>query len=252
VRWVKADPTFFLKTDYASLEYLRVVSWLMDAVPSSERPRVESVLRSCSMLSLRGGSALRADRFEPGSLLLIEDGLVFVAASTGGSARRIVVGVAGSGSVLLPPGTHERLEGLADTRITLVSSGANRRLLEIPAAAVEIADAIKRGLHDGRESLALFASRRPADRVRRKLIQLAHNYGKVGTDGLILDMPLTHELLADMIGSTRETVTRALAQLAHEGIIRHERGRYRIAVPPDPSRLVAHQTTTRRASSLRY
>jgi CRP-like cAMP-binding protein len=220
----------------------------MDVVPPSERPRVESVLRSCSVLSLGGGSALGPDRFEPTSLLLIEDGLVLVAASTGGSARRIVVGLAGSSSVLLPPDAHERLEGLAaDTRMTVVSSRANRRLLEIPTAAVEISEAIKRGLHDGRENLALFASRRPADRVRRKLIQLAHDYGKVGTDGLILDLPLTHELLADMIGSTRETVTRALAQLAREGIIRHERGRYRIAVPPDPSRLVAHRTTTRGA-----
>jgi CRP-like cAMP-binding protein len=66
-----------------------------------------------------------------------------------------------------------------------------------------------------------------------KLAQLARSYGRVGTDGLVLDLPLTHELLAEMVGSTRETVTRALARLAHEGMIRHERGRYRLAVRPD-------------------
>jgi len=81
-----------------------------------------------------------------------------------------------------------------------------------------------------------------------KLIQLACSYGKVGTDGLLLDLPLTHELLADMVGSTRETVTRALAQLAHEGIIRHERGRYRIAVPPEAIDTLASRFSSRDAA----
>jgi CRP-like cAMP-binding protein len=47
-----------------------------------------------------------------------------------------------------------------------------------------------------------------------------------------LDLPLTHELLADMVGSTRETVTRSLAQLADEGLITHARGRYLLAGSP--------------------
>ena len=86
------------------------------------------------------------------------------------------------------------------------------------------------------------------NRVWLKLIQLACSYGKVGTDGLLLDLPLTHELLADMVGSTRETVTRALAQLAHEGIIRHERGRYRIAVPPEAIDTLASRFSSRDAA----
>jgi len=89
------------------------------------------------------------------------------------------------------------------------------------------------GLRDCRESLGQFACPRHADRVHVKLVQLARSYGRVGTDGLLLDLPLTHELLAELIGSTRETVTRALARLAHEGIVRQERGRYRFAVRPD-------------------
>jgi len=117
--------------------------------------------------------------------------------------------------------------------MTLLPNSANQLLLQIPAAASAIVEGVKDGLHDYRESLAHFASRRPADRVRLKLIQLARSYGKVGTEGLLLDIPLTHELLADMVGSTRETVTRALAQLTQEGIIRHQRGRYQIAVPPE-------------------
>jgi CRP/FNR family transcriptional regulator, cyclic AMP receptor protein len=209
------------------------MSWLVDAVPSSERAAVESALGSCSVLSLLGGSSLGADRFDSVSMLLIEEGLVLMSATDRGSVRRIVVSLTGPGSVVLPPGADERLEALADARVTLVSSSSNRRLLEIPAAAISIVDEIRAGLQDCRQSLAHFASHRHTERVRLKLIQLALSYGKVGTDGLLLEVPLTHELLADMIGSTRETVTRALAQLAHEGIIQHERGRYRVGIPPE-------------------
>jgi CRP-like cAMP-binding protein len=55
----------------------------------------------------------------------------------------------------------------------------------------------------------------------------------VNAEGVSLHLPLTHELLADMVGSTRETVTRALAQLAHEGFVRHEHGAYRLALVPE-------------------
>jgi CRP-like cAMP-binding protein len=207
------------------------VSWLTDVVAFGERTTVEAVLDSCSMLRLLAGSSLGADRFDTVSMLLVEDGLVLVSTSNRGSAHRVVVGIAGPGSVLLPPGAHERLEALADARVTLVPSSAHRRLLGIPSAALTIADGLAGGLRDCRQSLGQFACRRHADRVHMKLVQLARSYGKVGTDGFVLDLPLTHELLGEMVGSTRETVTRALAQLAHEGIVQHERGRYRLTVP---------------------
>jgi CRP-like cAMP-binding protein len=210
-----------------------VVSWLVDAVPSSERAGVEAAMGSCSVLSLLGGASLGGDRFDGVSLLLIEEGLVLTSALNRESVRRAIVGLAGPGSVVLPPGADERLEALVDTRVTLVSASSNQRLFEIPAAASSIVDGMRVGLEDCRQSLAHFASRRHAERVRRKLIQLARSHGKVGTDGLLLDLPLTHELLADMVGSTRETVTRALAQLARRGIIEHERGRYRVRIPPE-------------------
>jgi CRP-like cAMP-binding protein len=209
------------------------VSWLTDAVPSGERTTVETALDFCSALTLLAGSSLGADRFETVSMLLVEDGLLLVSTSNRGSARRLVVGLAGPGSVLLPPSAHERLEALADARLTLVPSSSQRRLLASPSAALAILDGLSSGLRDCRQSLGQFACRRHADRVQMKLTQLARSYGKVGTDGLVLDLPLTHELLGEMVGSTRETVTRALAQLAHEGMVRHERRRYRLAGRPD-------------------
>jgi CRP-like cAMP-binding protein len=211
------------------------VSWLVDVVPPTEKARVESALASCSVLSMPGGSSLGADRFESVPLLSVEDGIVFVWAPKRGSADRIVVNVAGPGAILIAPAAHERLEALSDARLMLIPTTTQRRLLEITSAATAIVEAVAGGLRECRESLAHFASRRHTDRVGQKLVQLARTYGKVGTEGLVLDIPLTHELLADMVGSRRETVTRSLARLAQDGLIRHERGRYLVAVPPDAS-----------------
>ena len=202
------------------------MSWLVDVVPLRERPRVESALACCSLLSLPRGGSLGAVRFEGVPLISIEDGIAIVSAGNRGSARRIVVGLAGPGAILLAPARDERLEALADTRLTLISASAHLRLLEIAPAASVIVDAVEDGLRDCRDSLAQFGSRHHADRVCEKLVQLARTHGKVGTKGLLLDLPLTHELLADMVGSTRETVTRSLARLAAQGLIRQEGGRY--------------------------
>ena len=74
------------------------------------------------------------------------------------------------------------------------------------------------------------------DRVRAKLVQLACDHGRVGRDGVRLDIPLTHELLGEMVGSARETVTRALDELQAEGFVVRRGRSYRILV--DPSELL--------------
>jgi CRP-like cAMP-binding protein len=211
------------------------VSWLFKALPREERARIDSVLASCATLSLRAGSALEAARLEAASLLAVEEGLVSLSAADGGG-RRMVVAFAGARSLALPPAGHERLEALADSELTLVTASAYQALLGVPETAAAIADGLSVRLRDCQESLRQFSNPRHVGRVRQKLIQLARTHGKAGSSGVWLSLPLTHEVLAEMVGSTRETVTRAMSQLAREGFVRHERGAYRLAVPPEAFR----------------
>ena len=46
-------------------------------------------------------------------------------------------------------------------------------------------------------------------------------------------LEVTHELVGEMVGSARETVTWAFAQLAREGFARREGRAYRLAVSPE-------------------
>jgi CRP-like cAMP-binding protein len=70
------------------------------------------------------------------------------------------------------------------------------------------------------------------DRVREKLLELARDHGRVGREGIRLDFPLTHDLLGEMTGSARETVTRALDELQREGFVQRRGRTYSLHVSP--------------------
>jgi CRP-like cAMP-binding protein len=52
------------------------------------------------------------------------------------------------------------------------------------------------------------------------LLQLAGKYGRVTYAGVAIDMRLTHEELAKLVGANRATVSACLSQLQHEGFYR--------------------------------
>ncbi len=65
------------------------------------------------------------------------------------------------------------------------------------------------------------------DRTRRAIEELAPSGGEPGLSAW--SPPVTHQQLADLVGSSRETVTRALQELKRDGAV-HQRGkRYRRA-----------------------
>lgn len=63
--------------------------------------------------------------------------------------------------------------------------------------------------------------------VRRRLVHLllhfTEDFGVADGDFIRVDAPVTHEDLATLIGSTRETVTTTLSRLSREGVVRARR-----------------------------
>ncbi len=84
------------------------------------------------------------------------------------------------------------------------------------------------------QRLAFFRSISSIRRMDERLLilfwHLCDRWATAGPRGFTLRLPLTHETIAKLIGTHREPVTRALGQLADEGLIRRE---------PDNSWLVA-------------
>jgi hypothetical protein len=186
-------------------------------------------LRECVELVLAQGQVRPVRSLPTAALFAVEDGFVAVR-RTVSHPRSVIVDEAASGGMLLPPTADEELVGLLRSRVRVISSAALDRLLSESEGAHVIWDALSSALRRREELIASLSNPRHLERVRDKFLRLARDYGKVGADGVLIDIPLTHELLAEMVCSARETVTRAVDELEREGFIARERGGYRVAV----------------------
>jgi CRP-like cAMP-binding protein len=76
---------------------------------------------------------------------------------------------------------------------------------------------ITRRLRQTEAVLAMVGYRRVEDRLRHLLLLLKQEIGQPVSSGTRLSVRLTHQQLANAIGTTRVTVTRLLSQLKEEG-----------------------------------
>lgn len=70
--------------------------------------------------------------------------------------------------------------------------------------------------------IQFLAMPRPDLRIVELLNRLASLYGVPEEDGVRINTPLTHELVAALTGTSRVTVTRTIMKLKSEGVIRNE------------------------------
>lgn len=102
---------------------------------------------------------------------------------------------------------------------------SERDLVELlggePAAAVDIISNFARRLTESQVLIEDLMNNSVNLRLYRTLLELAREFGLRSSAGrgAVIDMPLTHQRLADMIGSNRVTVTRKLLELQKRGMI---------------------------------
>jgi len=58
-----------------------------------------------------------------------------------------------------------------------------------------------------------------ATRIAKLIVRLAAQYGARAGKDIVLDIPLTHQEIADMVGTSRQTVTSALSALNRQGVL---------------------------------
>jgi CRP-like cAMP-binding protein len=216
---------------------------LDSTIRPSDRHELGRLLAVCPRLTLHAGDVRNADDFSEATLLLVEAGLVVIA-SAARPKRRIVLSFCSPGTLLPSPRSDEQLAALADSAVISLGPGVLQSLLQLPSAAAEIVDALLEALRERQESLAQFANVAHAERVRRKLLQLARTHGTVVTGGVRVELPLTHQLLGQAVGSARETVTSALRTLEREGFLVREGRLYRLMISPEILDLDEHSPAT--------
>jgi CRP-like cAMP-binding protein len=207
-------------------------SWLLGGLEEDERKLASAILENCPARLLPAGSRRRVGDLVHAEVLLVESGFLVIRASSRG-ARHVVVAEAGAGSILLAPDDREHAQALADCWVTALPASQLEGLLAIPPAAAILLRGLETTLRRRQEAASYFGSVHHVDRVRRKLAQLGQEFGRVKPDGIRIEFPLSHDLLADMVASARETVTRSVDELQRSGFVARDGHTYRLLVAPE-------------------
>ena len=88
-----------------------------------------------------------------------------------------------------------------------------------PEAAMAVLAAVAQRLREANEMAGDLAFLDVGGRLAKKLLELAATHGVEKSGGILLDLPLTQEELANMVGVTRESVNRHLSLLRRQGVI---------------------------------
>lgn len=91
-----------------------------------------------------------------------------------------------------------------------------------PEVAEQLLAALARRLRRTNEALADLVFSDVPGRVAKALLDLADRFGRTEGDGVRVEHDLTQEELAQLVGASRETVNKALADFAHRQWLRLE------------------------------
>ena len=147
------------------------------------------------------------------------------------SGRRLTLAIIGQGQLFGETalvGEQKRrwiAEALEDTVLCIVHKDDFLRIARRnPDLALKISALIGERLVEVENKLEDLLFKGVHARLARTLLQLAQQYGTQDADGMSLRFQLTHEELAHLIGSTRETTSLALGDLERQGVISKQRG----------------------------
>ncbi|MEO6387198.1 MAG: Crp/Fnr family transcriptional regulator [Croceibacterium sp.] len=209
---------------------------------------------ACSVLSEGERDALarsgRIRKLERGELLfaagdehavcatLIKGALKVTSVDEEGTERILaLVHPAGFVGELFAPFAHHDVVALTDSELcVLPQSEIGRAVDQYPRLAQALLRRSQEDLHDSRELLALSGRRSASAKVGGLLLGLAEGASDSPCHpARSFDLPLTRGEIANMLGLTIETVSRAITRFERDGLIRRKGARGIDLV--DPARL---------------
>jgi CRP/FNR family transcriptional regulator, cyclic AMP receptor protein len=207
-------------TDGGRVQLLEVDSELGAVLPEDERGRAARALLVQSLVVEPGPwDAPPSSAFA----LLVAEGLVVRETAVGG---RLLPQVLGAGDVLE---SWPEPEGVLGAEVaTAVAEQATLLVLDArflaaaarwPSLMVEVQRRLAIQAHRLAVQGAICQLARVELRVLALLWHLAERWGRVGREGVVLPVKLTHETLGRFVGARRPSVTLAMGQLADDGLI---------------------------------
>lgn len=104
-------------------------------------------------------------------------------------------------------------------------------MLQYPQLAINGMEMIAKRFAGLQQSYHQLMTQRVEQRIARTLLQLVRQFGKKADDGILIDMPLSRQDLAEMTGTNLYNVSRFLSKWEQEGIIKTGRKRVILCQP---------------------
>jgi CRP-like cAMP-binding protein len=161
---------------------------------------------------------------DPGdSLYVIVSGKIKLARGSG-DGRESLLSVLGPGEMfgelsLFDPGPRlSTAYVVSDTELISLGNDALRRFLgEHPEVAMQMLAGLAHRLRRTNEGMSDLVFTDVPGRVAKALLDLSDRFGRRTEEGVSVAHDLTQEELAQLVGASRETVNKALADFAHRG-----------------------------------
>ena len=177
---------------------------------------------------LAKGETLFAEGDPGDRLYVIIDGKIKLGRSSN-DGRESLLGVLGPGEMfgelsLFDPGPRTSTATALTDAVVLGLSNQQLRpwLAGRPEVAEALLQALARRLRRTNEAMSDLVFSDVPGRVAKALMDLGEKFGTVTPDGLLVTHDMTQEELAQLVGASRETVNKALADFAQRGWIRLE------------------------------
>ncbi len=149
-----------------------------------------------------------------------------------GDGRSLALGYRGAGDVLGEAGLggvsahRESAVATEDVEALLVPLPVIRAITSVDHAfGTALLTSLVERHHDTEERLASMLFRNVEARLSEFLVKASARWGIPEPRGILIAAPFTHQEMANMIGSTRETVTLTLGDLRRKGVIEIDRRR---------------------------
>ncbi len=120
---------------------------------------------------------------------------------------------------------------------TIVLGWDNTTMVELieryPRLGINILQLLSVRLQELQDRLREMSTERVERRIARALLRLVSQLGRKAETGVLIDLPLSRQDLANMTGTTLYTVSRVLSQWEEQGIVEAGREKVLIKHPPD-------------------
>ena len=179
-------------------------------------------------------------RFAPGEIIyhmedpadalyFIRDGMVKISMYFP-NGKEMILSLLGQydifGELLLLPSERRsnQAEAVVDTTLIVMPEQDFQMLLsQQPQIAMKFIKVMSTRLWQAQQWQAEVGAFDAPGRLANLLLRLAGDFGTEGERGIVIDLSLTQQDLAKMIGATRETVSHCLARLLEYGAVRRRR-----------------------------